>query len=163
CATCAAAARRRTRRASARSGPTSTSARRGSTSTPTSAATWTPSSTDASSSSARTWESARSSSTTAESPPCTRGSCPSCARRPHPHQRGGGGQRAHGGVLAGEDGRGLDVGLGVLLPRRHRAPLEGRALAADERGRLPVLGPLPPHGRDLGWTAHHALLPGLHA
>ena len=36
-------------------------------------------------------------------------------------------------------------------------------VAPDERGRVPVLRPLPPHGRDLGRPPHHALLPGLHA
>src|SRR4029079_11144817 len=57
----------------------------------------------------------------------------------------------------------LDVDCGVLLPRRHRAPLEGRALAPDGRGRVPVLRSDPAHGGDLGRPAHHALLSGVHA
>ena len=83
--------------------------------------------------------------------------------RAHAPERGARGQRADGGVLEGEDGGRLDVDQRVLLPRRAAAPLEGGPLAADVGGRVPVLGPLPPHGGDLGRPAHHALLPGLHA
>src|SRR4029453_17467351 len=83
--------------------------------------------------------------------------------RAHPPERRARGQRSHGGVLEGQDGRRLDVHQGVLLPRRHHPPLEGGRVAADGRLRGPVLRPVPAHGRDLGRAAHHALLPGLHA
>ena len=91
-------------------------------------------------------------------------------RLPHPRlggahapERRARGQRAHGGVLEGQDGGRLDVDLRVLLPRRHQHHWKAARVAADDAPRVPVLGPVPPHGRDLGRPAHDAVLPGLHA